>query len=270
VGVIAAQSIGEPGTQLTLRTYHTGGIVTKDITQGLPRVEEIFEARSPSTLAVMAESGGRLKIISAEEKRSLLVVSEEKDQPGGGERLYEVDPLAELLVADGDRVEAGQPLTTGHLDLKRLMAVAGITAVQKYILAEIQKVYSTQGVGLNDKHVETVVRQVFSRVRIETPGGTRFLPGEVISRFLLEEENERALREGRPPALARLLLLGITRASLATESFLAAASFQDTTRILTEASLFGKVDHLLGLKENVIIGRLIPTGERARLKTGSA
>ncbi len=264
IGVTAAQSIGEPGTQLTLRTYHTGGIVGKDITQGLPRVEEVFEARNPSTLAVMADVTGRVQIVTEGESRRIVLTSAD-DNSRSQEFTYDIDPTAEILISEGDVVRPGQALTEGHLNLPRLVQVVGIEGTKKYIVSEIQRVYSTQGVNLNDKHVEVIVRQMFSRVRIDNPGDGKFLPGEIVSRYFFEDENERLLAEGRRPATAKIILLGITKASLATESFLAAASFQETTRVLTEAALSGKVDRLWGLKENVIIGRLIPTGERARI-----
>ncbi len=264
VGVVAAQSIGEPGTQLTLRTYHTGGIVGKDITQGLPRVEEVFEARNPGSLALMSETDGKVKVVTDNERRKIIITSTE-EMTTGQETVFEIDQTAELLVSDGDVVAAGQALTEGHLPLNRLVQLVGVGKTQKYIISEIQKVYSTQGVNLHDKHIEVIVRQMFSRVRIDNPGQTHFLPGEITSRYSFEEANEQVLESGQRPATAKLILLGITKSSLATESFLAAASFQETTRVLTEAALSGKVDRLLGLKENVIIGRLIPTGERVRV-----
>ncbi len=257
VGIIAAQSIGEPGTQLTLRTRHIGGIITaKDVTQGLPRIEEIFEARTPKDLGLMSPIAGKVQIVERDDKRFVRVEDFE----------IEIDPTAELKVADGDLIGAGTPLTDGFLDPKKVLEQLGAAAAQKYILNEVQNVYSSQGVTLADKHVETIIKQMFDKVKIETVGDTHFLPGEIVSRYLFEEENEKMAVEKKEGAEAGAILLGITKAALETDSFLAAASFIHTTRVLTEASASGKVDKLLGLKENVIIGRLIPTGERARLE----
>lgn len=265
VGVSAAQAIGEPGTQLTLRTFHTGGIAVKDITHGLPRVEEIFEARSPKSLAVMTEISGRVRISQNGDKRYVTVVpgSKKAQIP---DAVYEIDPTAEIVVKEGDMVSIGDPLTLGYLDLSELTGVAGINETQRYIINEVQKVYASQGVSINDKHIEIIVKQMFSKLVIESVGDTKFLTGEIVTSSNFEEENERVLAEGGAPAEGRVILLGITKASLETDSFLSAASFQETTRILTEAASTGKVDKLLGLKENVIIGRLIPTGERAKLE----
>jgi len=250
VGIIAAQSIGEPGTQLTLRTRHVGGIVTaKDVTQGLPRVEEIFEARTPKDLGLMSPVAGRVKLVEKDDRRWLRI----------NEVDLEIEPTAELKVADGDLVGVGTPLTSGFLDPEKVMEQLGIEAARNYILDEVQKVYSSQGVGLADKHIEVIIRQMLSKVRIETPGESGFLPGEIVSRDLFEEAADKKAR-------AETILLGITKAALETDSWLAAASFIETTRVLTEAAASGKVDKLLGLKENVIIGRLIPTGERAVLE----
>ncbi len=262
VGVIAAQSIGEPGTQLTLRTYHTGGILGKDITQGLPRVEEVFEARTPKFMAVLADVSGQVTIREEGEQKRI-IITPAKSRIETETKDYLIDSSLEIKVNDGDKVAVGAVLTTGYLDLNQYMRLCGVTATQKYIVGEIQKVYSSQGVSLNDKHVETIARQMFSRVRVDYAGETKFLPGEIVSRYLFCEENDRVLKQNKKPATARVILLGITKASLETDSFLAAASFQETTRVLTEASISGRVDKLLGLKENVIIGRLIPTGVRA-------
>jgi len=257
VGIIAAQSIGEPGTQLTLKTRHIGGIITaKDVTQGLPRVEEILEARTPKDLGLMSPIAGKVKVVEKDDKRFVRIEDFE----------FEIDPTAELKVADGDLIGAGTPLTDGFLDPEKVMEQLGIEAAQKYILNEVQRVYSSQGVTLADKHIEVITHQMFGKVRVGAVGDTSFLPGEVVSRYLFEEENEKMLAEKKEPATAQVLLLGITKAALETDSFLAAASFINTTRVLTEAAASGKVDKLLGLKENVIIGRLIPTGERARLE----
>ena len=257
VGIIAAQSVGEPGTQLTLRTFHTGGIVTaKDVTQGLPRVEEIFEARTPKNLGLMSPISGKVKVIERDDKRIVQVEDME----------FEVDSTAEIKVADGDLVGAGTPLTDGFLDPVKVMTQLGTEAAQKYILSEVRDVYSSQGVTLADKHIEVIIKQMFSKVKVTSAGDTKFLPGETVSRYLFEEENERMLVEKKEPAESKVILLGITKAALETDSFLSAASFINTTRVLTEAASSGRVDKLLGLKENVIIGRLIPTGERARLE----
>ncbi|MCL5003803.1 MAG: DNA-directed RNA polymerase subunit beta' [Patescibacteria group bacterium] len=265
VGIIAAQSIGEPGTQLTLRTKHFSGIVTsKDVTQGLPRVEEVFEARTPKFLGVISETAGVISIKELESKRAITVKSE-KDS-GFEDKTYEIDLSLNLMVKEGDLVGVGTQLCEGYLDLPQLLRSRGYMETAAYIIGEIQKVYSSQGVALNDKHIEIIVRQMFSRVRIDESGSTKFLPGEVASKSLFREENKKVLEKGADPATAEAILLGITKAALATESFLAAASFIETTRELTEASVSGKVDRLLGLKENVIIGRLIPVGERARIK----
>jgi len=257
VGIIAAQSIGEPGTQLTLRTRHVGGIITaKDVTQGLPRVEEILEARTPKNLALMTPVAGKVKVTEEDDRRVVEI----------DELYFKIDPTAELKVDDGDLVGAGTPLTDGFLDPEEVMEQLGMAAAQKYILAQVQSVYSSQGVTLADKHIETVIRQMFDKVKIKSVGDTRFLPGEIVTRYSLEEENDKVKEEKGEPAEAETVLLGITKAALETESFLSAASFMHTTRVLTEAAASGKVDRLLGLKENVVIGRLIPTGERARLE----
>jgi len=264
VGIIAAQSIGEPGTQLPLRTRHIGGIITaKDVTQGLPRVEEVFEARTPKDLGLMSPIAGKVKVVERDEKRFVRVTGHGAEAE---EVEFEIEPTAELKVQSGDLVAAGTPLTVGFLDPEKVMEQLGIEAAQKYILNEVQQVYSSQGVTLADKHIEVIIRQMFSKMKVESPGDTQFLPGEIVGRYLLEEENEKMRAEKKEPATASVVLLGITKAALETDSFLAAASFINTTRVLTEAAASGKVDKLLGLKENVIIGRLIPTGERARLE----
>jgi len=260
VGIIAAQSIGEPGTQLTLRTRHVGGIVTaKDVTQGLPRVEEIFEARTPKDLALMSPIAGRVKVTEKDDRRLIKIVGKEVVE-------FEIEPTAELKVEDGDLVGPGTPLTVGFLDPAEVMERLGLAAAQKYLLSEVQNVYASQGVTLADKHVEVIIRQMFSKIKIESAGDTKLLPGEIVSRYIFEEENKKARALKKEPAKGRVVLLGITKAALETDSFLAAASFIETTRVLTEAAASGKVDRLLGLKENVIIGRLIPTGERARIE----
>lgn len=254
VGIIAAQSIGEPGTQLTMRTFHTGGVAGFDITQGLPRVEELFEARRPKVQAIISEISGRVEIEEAKGSRKVVVRS--KDE----ERVYHVPFGVRLKVTNGQKVEAGDALTEGPINPHDLLRVKGIHAVEKYLLEEVQSVYRSQGVDINDKHIEIIIRQMLRRVKVEDPGETDFLPGEVVDKFEFEERNQEAMAEGKEPAKARPILLGITKASLATESWLSAASFQETTRVLTDAATKGKVDPLIGLKENVIIGKLIPAG----------
>ncbi|MFQ5933815.1 MAG: DNA-directed RNA polymerase subunit beta', partial [Dehalococcoidia bacterium] len=325
VGVIAAQSIGEPGTQLTMRTFHTGGVAgTADITSGLPRVEELFEARSPKGQAVLAEIDSTVHLVEDEEGRKIVAVSTEeyrdeysiptgykrvvssgqlvdaetvlaekkarkkqKDKKGkaapeppilarmpgqvevDGDRIsvryeeedhreYVIPATTRLLVKDGDQVKAGQQLTEGPINPQDILRIMGKETVQQYLVQEVQKVYKSQGVNINDKHIEAIVRQMLRKVRVDSQGDTELLPGELVARFVYQDINERVLAEGGEPAIAHPVLLGVTKASLNTESFLAAASFQETTKILTEAALKGSVDRLLGLKENVIIGRLIP------------
>lgn len=265
VGVIAAQSIGEPGTQLTMRTFHTGGIVGLDITQGLPRVEELLEARVPKYAAQISEIAGRVKIEESEEGYTVKIKSTNLKPPV--EREYFIPPTSELTVADGDLVAAGTPLSAGYLDIKEVLSISGLRQAQQYIIDGTQEVYESQGVAINDKHFEAIVRKMSEKVRIETPGDTVLLPGELIDKNRFQEENTKVLAEGGEPATAQVVILGITRAALYTESFLSAASFQETTRVLTDAAIEGKTDRLIGLKENVIIGRLIPTSpERAAIK----
>ncbi len=327
VGIVAAQSIGEPGTQLTMRTFHTGGVAGLDITSGLPRVEELFEARVPKGAAIMSEIGGTVEISRDGDSRRIKVLSSElyrddyplaegvevlvtHDQvveqgavlarlpqaaeakngdeealpvPAEGltarvsgrvmldradrlsilyeeaeEREYQAPPAARIRVETGQYVRAGQQLTDGALNPQDILRVQGPEAVQLYVVEEVQKVYRSQGVNINDKHIEVIVRQMLRRVRVDTAGDTELLPGELVERFRFEEVNAKVLAEGGEPATAQPVLLGVTKASLNTDSFLAAASFQETTRVLTEASVGGLVDHLKGLKENVIIGKLIP------------
>ena len=252
VGIIAAQSVGEPGTQLTMRTFHTGGVAGFDITQGLPRVEELFEARPPKGQAVISEIDGTVHVSGRTGARVLTVSGRD------GEREYSV--ADGVRVADGDTVSAGDQLTDGSVNPHDILRIKGLAAVQGYLVQEIQSVYRSQGVDINDKHIEIIVRQMLRRVHIEDPGDTACLPGEIVDVFALEDENARATASRKKPATARPVLLGITKASLATESFLSAASFQETTRVLTDAAIKGKTDPLLGLKENVIIGKLIPAG----------
>ena len=265
VGVIAAQSIGEPGTQLTMRTFHTGGIVGLDITQGLPRVEELFEARSPKYSAQIAEITGKVKIEETADGYHLKIKS--TNLKPAQEKEYVLPPTSELTVTDSQSVVAGMPLSTGYLDVKEILAISGLSQAQKYIISGAQEVYESQGVTINDKHFEVIVKKMSEKVKIESAGDTVFLPGELIDKYRFQEENARVLAEGGEPAAAQVVILGITRTALYTNSFLSAASFQETTRVLTEAAIEGKVDHLIGLKENVIIGRLIPTSpERAKIQ----
>ena len=317
VGIIAAQSIGEPGTQLTMRTFHTGGIAGLDITSGLPRVEELFEARVPKGQAIISEIDGVAEVSRSDEIRKIKVVSQETyhDEevvPSGWEilvqdadrvevgavlargpegeeivapmagnvaiqdnkitvwyedreeREYTVPPTARIRVDNGTRVAAGDLLTEGAANPQDILRILGRDAVQRYLVSEVQKVYRSQGVTINDKHIEIIVRQMLRKVKVETPGDTELLPGELVDRFTYEDINARVLAEGGEPATAQTVLLGVTKASLNTESFLAAASFQETTRVLTEAAIHGSVDRLLGLKENVIIGKLIPAGSGFR------
>jgi DNA-directed RNA polymerase subunit beta' len=321
VGIIAAQSIGEPGTQLTMRTFHTGGVAGEDITQGLPRVEELFEARIPKGQAIVSEIDGRVEVQRGGPDQPVIVVVERReafDTPikltakheilvengdeviedqvlaqleVGGEthpvksptagvvarkgrnvtirseevdrREYQVPHSARLRAETGGEVVAGQPLTEGPLNPKDLLQIKGVDAVQRFLVTEVQKVYRSQGVAINDKHVEIIVRQMLRKVTVDNPGDTELLPSEMIDRFEFEETNNRILAEGGEPATAQTVLLGVTKASLNTSSFLAAASFQETTRVLTEAAIQGAKDHLIGLKENVIIGKLIPAGTGA-------
>ncbi|MGB4503744.1 MAG: DNA-directed RNA polymerase subunit beta' [Syntrophaceticus sp.] len=255
VGIMAAQSIGEPGTQLTMRTFHTGGVAGEDITQGLPRVEELFEARKPKGQATIAECNGVVKIQEVKGKREIELLGED-----GEKHTYQIPFGSRLQVKDGDYVEAGQALTEGSINPHDLLHVKGVGAVQDYLLREVQRVYRMQGVDINDKHIEVMIRQILRKVKVDDPGDTDLLPGGLIDSFELEEENARVVAEGLNPATSKPVILGITKASLATDSFLSAASFQETTRVLTEAAIKGKVDPLLGLKENVIIGKLIPAG----------
>jgi DNA-directed RNA polymerase subunit beta' len=253
VGIIAAQSIGEPGTQLTMRTFHTGGVAGQDITQGLPRIVELFEARKPKGLAQMVEAAGKASI--EETDKALKVVVTQAD---GEEQSYSFPLRTRLHVTDGEKVEVGQQLNEGSLYPADLLSIRGRTAVELYLVAEVQKVYGAQGVDINDKHIELIARQMLRKSRIETKGSTSLLPGQLEDRGTLKRLNKKTKEEGGSPAKAEEVILGITKASLATESFLSAASFQETTKVLTDAALEGKRDRLVGLKENVIIGKLIP------------
>jgi len=253
VGIIAAQSIGEPGTQLTMRTFHTGGVAGEDITHGLPRVVELFEARKPKGQAQIAEASGKIEIKETDKFRKIIVHTRE-----GKERIYQVSRRARLKAGDEDQVRAGDQLTEGSLNPHDILRIKGIQAVQLYLVREVQEVYKSQGVEIDDKHIELIVRQMLKKVTVIEPGDTELLPGQLVNRYVFDDENDRVVAEEGEPATAKQVLLGITKASLATDSFLSAASFQETTRVLTDAAIAGKVDPLLGLKENVIIGKLIP------------
>ncbi len=256
VGVIAAQSIGEPGTQLTMRTFHTGGVAGKDIAGGLPRVVELFEARTPKGSARLAKASGVLRLREDEGKGIPVVVVDD-----AGEEHEVVLPLgARPIVEDGQEIKAGDPLTDGPFDPKEIMEIKGIRETQLYLVEEVQRVYRDQGVSIHDKHIELIVRQMTRRVGVQEPGGTAFLPGERVDSKRFRDTNRRMVEEGTRPAEGRPELMGITKASLATESWLSAASFQETTRVLTEAAIDGRGDSLIGLKENIIIGKLIPAG----------
>ncbi|SDS44897.1 DNA-directed RNA polymerase subunit beta' [Actinopolymorpha singaporensis] len=256
VGIIAAQSIGEPGTQLTMRTFHTGGVAGEDITHGLPRVVELFEARQPKGKAPIAEVSGRVRIEDSEKSRKIVVIPDD----GSEEKAYPVSKRSRLLVEEGTHVEVGQQLTHGTPDPQDVLRVLGMRAVQQHLVDEVQEVYRSQGVAIHDKHIETIVRQMLRRVTVIESGDSELLPGELAERIRFEEENRRVVAEGGTPASGRPVLMGITKASLATDSWLSAASFQETTKVLTEAAINGKSDSLRGLKENVIIGKLIPAG----------
>ena len=256
VGIIAAQSIGEPGTQLTMRTFHTGGVAGGDITQGLPRVEELFEARKPKGLAILTEIPGKVEIKDTGKKREVVVTDEEKGQS----KTYLIPYGSRLKVMDGQMLEAGDVLTEGSINPHDLLKIKGVEAVQNYMISEVQKVYRLQGVEIQDRHIEMIVHQMMKKTRVIEAGDSDFIPGTTVDRLDFEDENERLEAEGKKPAEGKRIILGITKASLATESFMSAASFQETTKVLTEAAINGKVDHLSGIKENVIIGKLIPAG----------
>ena len=256
VGIIAAQSIGEPGTQLTMRTFHTGGVAGGDITQGLPRVEELFEARKPKGLAIITEIKGQATIKDTKKKREIVVT----DNESGDSKTYLIPYGSRIKVMDGQILEAGDELTEGSVNPHDILRIKGVRAVQDYMIREVQRVYRLQGVEINDKHIEVIVRQMLKKIRIENNGDTDFLPGTLVDVLDFEEKNEELAAEGKEVAEGKQVMLGITKASLATDSFLSAASFQETTKVLTEAAIKGKADNLIGLKENVIIGKLIPAG----------
>ena len=255
IGIIAAQSIGEPGTQLTMRTIHSGGVAgVADITQGLPRVEELFEARKPKGVAVITEIDGKVKISETKKKKEIIVTSKHDS------RTYTIPFGSKLKVKDGDEVKAAQALIEGSINPAEILAIKGPEGVYEYLISEVQKVYRNQGVDINDKHIEVIARQMLRKMKVEDSGDTNMFPGSLVDMYEFEEKNQKAIAEGKRPATGRRALLGITKASLATDSFLSAASFQETTRVLTEAAIKGKEDDLIGLKENVIIGKLIPAG----------
>ena len=256
VGIVAAQSIGEPGTQLTMRTFHTGGVAGDDITQGLPRVEELFEARKPKGLAIITEFAGRATISDTKKKREVIVTNEET----GESKAYLIPYGSRIKIQDGAMLEAGDELTEGSVNPHDILKIKGLRAVQDYMLREVQRVYRLQGVDINDKHIEVIVRQMLKKVRVEEKGDSEFLPGTMVDVLEFEDVNKQLEADGKEPATGEQIMLGITKASLATDSFLSAASFQETTKVLTEAAINGKVDHLVGLKENVIIGKHIPAG----------
>ena len=261
VGIIAAQSIGEPGTQLTMRTFHTGGIAGEDITHGLPRVGELFEARVPKGVAPIAEASGRVRIEESDGStkgsvRRIVIIPDD----GTEERDYPITRRSRPLVNEGDPVEAGTQLISGAVNPHDVLRIMGPREVQLHLVREVQEVYRSQGVAIHDKHIEVIIRQMLKRITVIESGATEFLPGSLVERSAFEAENRRAVAEGTEPASGRPVLMGITKASLATESWLSAASFQETTRVLTDAAISAKSDSLVGLKENVIIGKLIPAG----------
>ena len=255
IGIIAAQSIGEPGTQLTMRTIHSGGVAgVADITQGLPRVEELFEARKPKGLAIISEIDGKVKIKETKKKKEVIVTSKDNS------KTYTIPFGSKMKVKDGDMVEAGQALIEGSINPAEILEIKGPEGVYEYLISEVQKVYRNQGVDINDKHIEVIGRQMLKKVRVEDNADTDMFPGSLVDMYEFEDKNKEVVAEGKRPATGKRVLLGITKASLATDSFLSAASFQETTRVLTDAAVKGKVDDLIGLKENVIIGKLIPAG----------
>ena len=260
VGIIAAQSIGEPGTQLTMRTFHSGGVAGGDITQGLPSCRRTFEARKPKGLAIITEIAGVANLNDTKKKREIIVTN----QQTGETKTYLIPYGSRIKVQDGAVLEAGDELTEGSVNPHDLLKIKGLRAAQDYMLQEVQRVYRLQGVEINDKHIEVIVRQMLKKIRIEGKRDTEFLPGTMVDVLEFNDVNEQMVTEGKEPATGEQIMLGITKASLATDSFLSAASFQETTKVLTEAAIKGKVDHLIGLKENVIIGKLIPAGTGMR------
>jgi DNA-directed RNA polymerase subunit beta' len=255
VGIIAAQSIGEPGTQLTMRTFHTGGVAGDNITQGLPRVEELFEARKPKMLAVLAEFGGTVSIVKTEKKTEIVITDDE-----GNSKAYPLSKDTREKVVEGQVVAKGEEITEGSENPHDIVRILGVRAVQDYLLREVQKVYRIQGVDINDKHIELIVRQMLKKIVVDEAGDSKFLPGSQVDTIEFQEVNEKLEEEGKKLATGTPIILGITKASLASTSFMSAASFQETTKVLTDAAINGKIDPLIGLKENVIIGKLIPAG----------
>ena len=266
VGIQAAQSIGEPGTQLTMRTFHTGGVAGDDITLGLPRVVELFEARMPKGKAPIAEADGRIKIEDSDRGRKLVIVRDDGQSdveylvPRRARLEFEDSNRVRHSISDGDRVSVGDQLTAGTIDPQDVLRVQGVRKVQEHLVGEVQKVYATQGAPIHDKHIEIIIRQMLRRITVIDSGDTDMMPGELVDRQTYEQANRQALTEGGRPAEGRPVLMGITKASLATDSWLSAASFQETTKVLTDAAIHGKSDILHGLKENVILGKLIPAG----------
>jgi DNA-directed RNA polymerase subunit beta' len=256
VGIIAAQSIGEPGTQLTMRTFHTGGVAGDDITQGLPRVEELFEARKPKGLAIITEFAGVASFNETKKKREIIVTNKET----GNSKAYFIPYGSRIKIQDGAVLEAGAELTEGSVNPHDILKIKGLRAVQDYMIREVQRVYQLQGVDINDKHIEIIVRQMLKKIRVEEPGDSDALPGVMMDVLEFDDMNEKLVAEGKEPAEGKQIMLGITKASLATNSFMSAASFQETTKVLADAAINGKVDPLIGLKENVLIGNLIPAG----------
>jgi DNA-directed RNA polymerase subunit beta' len=256
VGIIAAQSIGEPGTQLTMRTFHHGGIAESNITQGLPRIEELFEARKPKGLAIITEFAGTAIIKDTKKKREIIVTNDKT----GESKIYLIPYGSRIKIEDGDVLEAGDELTEGSVNPHDILKIKGLRAVQDYMIQEVQRVYRLQGVEINDKHIEVIVRQMLKKIRVEDKGDSKFLPGALTDVIDFNEANEELEKEGLKPAVGEQIMLGITKAALATTSFLSAASFQETTKVLTQATIEGKIDRLVGLKENVIIGKHIPAG----------
>jgi DNA-directed RNA polymerase subunit beta' len=256
VGIVAAQSIGEPGTQLTMRTFHTGGVAGQDITHGLPRITELFEARIPKGMAPISEAEGRIRVEETDKARKIMVVPDD----GSEEIPYQVPMRSRLLVSDGEHVTVGQQLIQGAVNPHEVLRILGSREVQLHLVHEVQEVYRSQGVSIHDKHIEIIIRQMLKRVNVLESGDTDLLPGELVERPRFEELNRSVVADSGTPASGRPQLMGITKASLATESWLSAASFQETTRVLTDAAIHARSDPLLGLKENVIIGKLIPAG----------
>jgi DNA-directed RNA polymerase subunit beta' len=261
---VAAQSIGEPGTQLTMRVKHAGGIVGLDVTQGLPRVEELFETRIPKLMAPLSEIAGKVKVEETDRGYQVTIKTQTKPRE---EREYWVPLTLAIRFKTGDLVPAGVQLTEGSVDVRQVLKIQGLLPAQLYLLGEIQKVYESQGIPINDRHFEVIIRKMSDKVKIEESGDTTLLPGDIVEKNIFELENERVLAAGGDPATAQIIILGVTRASLFTSSWLSAASFQETTNILTDAAVRGEVDNLMGMKENVIIGRLIPTeADRAQVE----